>query len=366
MRQGQQHRRGRGRHNNNNNNNNQRKGQNPLARSYESNGPDVKVRGTPAHVAEKYMSLARDALSSGDPVLAENYLQHAEHYNRIILSYREQQGLQGSDPGNQSRIRQDGFSADGDDIEEEAGSEDFGQSDQPMVTRFPQHEHQNRPTDGGQRGEDRTARVYDQSQQGFQTPGPTPHHQPPPRLRDRHDRQNRQERQDRFDRGDRHERQERQERYDRGERHERGGDRIDRGERAERQVADRGFERPQQQDRSPEERSNVEQRVEVRSDQRLETRPDVRPEPRTDARAEQRVDHRPVDARPLRDRNGEDEVPLNAGGSPRGERGEGRRRERFSQAHDQPDFLRRPVRRRRESEATGTEPPSGGDEPNRE
>ena len=84
MRQGQQNRRGRGRNNNN------RKGHNPLARSFESNGPDVKIRGTPAHIAEKYLTLARDAQSSGDPVLAENYLQHAEHYTRIIMAYREQ------------------------------------------------------------------------------------------------------------------------------------------------------------------------------------------------------------------------------------------------------------------------------------
>jgi len=86
MRQSQQNRRSRGRSNNNN-----RKGQNPLTRSYESNGPDVKIRGTPSHIAEKYVTMARDALSSGDPVLAENYLQHAEHYNRIIMTYREQQ-----------------------------------------------------------------------------------------------------------------------------------------------------------------------------------------------------------------------------------------------------------------------------------
>ena len=69
MRQGQQNRRGRGRNNNNNGNNNQnRKGQNPLTRSFESTGPDVKLRGTPAHIAEKYIALARDAQSSGDPV----------------------------------------------------------------------------------------------------------------------------------------------------------------------------------------------------------------------------------------------------------------------------------------------------------
>jgi hypothetical protein len=91
MRQGQQNRRGRGRSNNNNNNNNNgRKPQNPLARNYESSGPDVKIRGTAAQVAEKYMALARDAASSGDPVLAENYLQHAEHYNRIIMAAQAQ------------------------------------------------------------------------------------------------------------------------------------------------------------------------------------------------------------------------------------------------------------------------------------
>ena len=78
-----QNRRARGRTNN-------RKGPNPLTRSYESNGPDVKVRGTAMHVAEKYMSLARDALSSGDNVAAENYLQHAEHYNRIVAAAQAQ------------------------------------------------------------------------------------------------------------------------------------------------------------------------------------------------------------------------------------------------------------------------------------
>ncbi len=86
MRQGQQNRRGRGRGG--------RKPQNPLARNYESNGPDVKIRGTAAHIAEKYMSLARDALASGDMVSAESYLQHAEHYNRIIMAAQAQFGPQ--------------------------------------------------------------------------------------------------------------------------------------------------------------------------------------------------------------------------------------------------------------------------------
>jgi hypothetical protein len=67
-----------------------RKSHNPLTRVYESNGPDVKIRGTASHVAEKYLQLARDAQSSGDPVSAENYLQHAEHYFRMIAAAQEQ------------------------------------------------------------------------------------------------------------------------------------------------------------------------------------------------------------------------------------------------------------------------------------
>jgi hypothetical protein len=57
---------------------------NPLKRFYESNGPDVKVRGPAALVAAKYLQLARDAQASGDLIAAESYLQHAEHYNRLV------------------------------------------------------------------------------------------------------------------------------------------------------------------------------------------------------------------------------------------------------------------------------------------
>ena len=71
-------------------NNNGRKGPNPLTRSFESNGPDVKIRGTAQHVAEKYLQLARDAQTSGDIVMAENLLQHAEHYFRLIAAAQQQ------------------------------------------------------------------------------------------------------------------------------------------------------------------------------------------------------------------------------------------------------------------------------------
>jgi hypothetical protein len=89
MRNGQNNKRMRNRNNNNNSNNN-RRGQNPMTRVFESNGPDIKIRGTASHVAEKYVQLARDARSSGDPVAAENYYQHAEHYFRLIAAAQEQ------------------------------------------------------------------------------------------------------------------------------------------------------------------------------------------------------------------------------------------------------------------------------------
>jgi len=85
---------GGGNNNNNNNNSNNRKGPNPLTRNYESNGPDVKIRGSAQQIAEKYTTLARDAHSSGDRVMSENYLQHAEHYNRIIAAAQAQQPIQ--------------------------------------------------------------------------------------------------------------------------------------------------------------------------------------------------------------------------------------------------------------------------------
>jgi hypothetical protein len=265
MRQGQQHRRGRGRNNNNHNHN--RRGQNPLSRSFESNGPDVKVRGTPAHIAEKYLSLARDAQSSGDPVLAENYFQHAEHYNRIIMAYREQQMQQAGEQMNGSGPRMEHEDGGGDD-----DGDEFGHGDQPPAQSFPggdQPRFQNH-----YRGDDnRQHRHHDQG-----------------RFRDRNDRN---------DRGDRHERhQDRQDRfYDRQSqpdaRHsrDRGGDR-------ERFSGGDGQQSPQQ---SP---------------------------PST-----------PTEAAPQQ--------------QPRADQQPQRRRERFGPGNEQPDFLRRPVRRPRRDNGNG-------------
>jgi hypothetical protein len=79
-------------------------------RTYDSNGPEVKIRGSASHVYEKYLQLARDANSSGDRVMAENYLQHAEHYYRIVAAtaaqqaqYQAQQAAQAAANGQQPR-----------------------------------------------------------------------------------------------------------------------------------------------------------------------------------------------------------------------------------------------------------------------
>ncbi|NQZ13563.1 MAG: DUF4167 domain-containing protein [Alphaproteobacteria bacterium] len=66
-----------------------RRGGNNRAQVFDSNGPDVRIRGTAHQICEKYEALAKDARSAGDTVLAESYLQHAEHYQRIILSWNE-------------------------------------------------------------------------------------------------------------------------------------------------------------------------------------------------------------------------------------------------------------------------------------
>ena len=60
-------------------------------RAFDSNGPEnVKIRGHAQHVFEKYQQLARDAFSSGDRVVAENYLQHADHYFRLLRALQPQ------------------------------------------------------------------------------------------------------------------------------------------------------------------------------------------------------------------------------------------------------------------------------------
>ena len=114
---------------------NNRKGPNPLTRSYESNGPDVKVRGTAQHIAEKYLQLARDAQSSGDPVMAESYLQHAEHYYRLIAAAHAAQQAQFAPQNSQPRPTAE---PDYDEEEEDIANDRFAS----VAERLPQPQFQ--------------------------------------------------------------------------------------------------------------------------------------------------------------------------------------------------------------------------------
>lgn len=101
---------------------------------YESNGPDVKIRGTASHIAEKYLQLARDAQSSGDPVAAENYYQHAEHYFRVIAAAQEQ--LRQTQPFYQQQGDARGNFAD--DSFDDAADEQPHLAGEPFAPREPQ------------------------------------------------------------------------------------------------------------------------------------------------------------------------------------------------------------------------------------
>lgn len=134
MRPGQSNKRSRGRGG--------RKGPSPLSRSYESNGPDVKIRGTAQHIADKYINLARDAQTAGDPVLSEAYFQHAEHFYRIVAAAQQQM----NQPVNVKRAD--------DPIEAEEGDEENENFD-PSDPDSPQPQQQMNGNGGRERDGDR-------------------------------------------------------------------------------------------------------------------------------------------------------------------------------------------------------------------
>jgi len=80
----------------------------PLNRNhvFDSNGPDIRVRGTAQQLFEKYLQLGRDATSGGDRVTAESYFQHAEHYFRILNAMTQAQQQQNMPNGQQHGMPQ--------------------------------------------------------------------------------------------------------------------------------------------------------------------------------------------------------------------------------------------------------------------
>jgi Domain of unknown function (DUF4167) len=123
--------------NRNRNNNSSRRntgggtgGGGPNNKVFDSNGPDIKLRGTTQTIAEKYMQLGRDSQSSGDSVAAENYYQHAEHYYRMwAASQPVGHSLQMSRKLGEEEFEEEGDDQVGADDEGEGGSVDAPQAD---------------------------------------------------------------------------------------------------------------------------------------------------------------------------------------------------------------------------------------------
>lgn len=120
MRHGTSNRRSRGR------NNNRGKGGNNRAQVFDSNGPEVRIRGTAHQICEKYEALAKDARSSGDLVMAESYLQHAEHYQRMIVQWNEQNAQHQAQKNDSEEPKQE---AAGNKSEKSAGNDDLSLPD---------------------------------------------------------------------------------------------------------------------------------------------------------------------------------------------------------------------------------------------
>ncbi|MGE3143528.1 MAG: DUF4167 domain-containing protein [Hyphomonadaceae bacterium] len=121
-------------------NNNGRRPGHSQNRTFDSNGPDVKVRGPAPHIYEKYLQLARDATSAGDRVMAENFLQHAEHYFRVIRA------MQPAAPPPQFTDRYgDDFDGEG----EEEGGEENAAAEADGQGQNPRHDYAPREQRGG-------------------------------------------------------------------------------------------------------------------------------------------------------------------------------------------------------------------------
>jgi hypothetical protein len=134
-------------------------------RPFESSGPDVKIRGTAAQIYEKYSQYARDAQSSGDRVKYESYLQHAEHYFRIMAATmpREQrmQQLSGEGGHMNNADDRDGDSQDGSKSDDsgENGYEDAAESNESEAAAEESEERDEEETEASgqdERGEGQT------------------------------------------------------------------------------------------------------------------------------------------------------------------------------------------------------------------
>ena len=141
-------------------------------RTMESNGPEGKVRGPAALIYERYLQAARDAASSGDRVLAENFLQHADHYFRLLRqmqpAVQHQPQADRFSSGAEFEAEEEG--ADGESADESAGDEsEPAEADGGEQEHAPQQSHQGGERDGEfrrNRGRGRRSRFRPEGERG--------------------------------------------------------------------------------------------------------------------------------------------------------------------------------------------------------
>ena len=184
----------RGRNRNGGANNGGKPQQQNANRAFESNGPEnIKVRGNAQHVFEKYQQLARDATTAGDRVLAENYLQHAEHYFRVVRA------MQPTRPASEILGRDQFVSGFDIDFEDESGAQAAALADAEAAANGDTAE----ASDGETESRDRNGWRDDRPREDR----PREDRGDRPRFRDRDDRwrddRPREDRPPREDRGDR-------------------------------------------------------------------------------------------------------------------------------------------------------------------
>lgn len=123
-------------------------GGNPRNQTFESNGPEVKIRGNAHQVLERYLALARDASSQGDRVAAENYFQHAEHYYRLLAAQAQQMAQQnGGQNGGRPFVPGMGPQPDLPAVSDQAmdGDEDEDGFGEPQYHQLPPQYQQHQP-----------------------------------------------------------------------------------------------------------------------------------------------------------------------------------------------------------------------------
>ncbi len=120
------------------------------SQTFDSNGPEVRIRGNAHQVLEKYQNLARDAHTNGDRVLAESYYQFAEHYYRIVHESTDPES-----PGSQrSHNRQQGEEHD----EEARIDSDEGENEQRADSSRSDQPRTDQPRSDQQRSDHRSSR----------------------------------------------------------------------------------------------------------------------------------------------------------------------------------------------------------------